>query len=195
MKSRIIIALLFSGLLFGAWKASGQAVAVKTNLIYWGTTTPNLAVEAGLGKRTTLDLVGTYNPFTFSKNAKIKHYTIQPEFRRWNCERFNRGFWGIHATWGEFNAGNIDMPFGLFSGLKNNRYEGYMVGGGVSYGYQWYLGPHWNLEATIGVGYLYLDYGQWGTDRCDPKKKNDTYHYFGPTKVGISFVYLFKSKK
>lgn len=35
-----------------------QDIAVKTNLLYWATSTPNIGFEFGLGKRTTLDLVG-----------------------------------------------------------------------------------------------------------------------------------------
>ena len=31
--------------------------------LYWSSTTPNLSLEFGLGKRTTLDLTGAYNPW------------------------------------------------------------------------------------------------------------------------------------
>ena len=60
-----------------------QDIAVKTNLLYWATSTPNIGFEFGLGKRTTLDLVGGYNPWTLNKddNKKIKHWMVMPEFR------------------------------------------------------------------------------------------------------------------
>lgn len=157
MKIRFIISFIAATfLLAGGLRA--QEVGIKTNLLYWGTTTPNIGVEVKTGVRTTLDLVGTYNPFTFHDNMKLKNWTFQPEFRLWNCEAFNRGFWGFHLTGGEFNAGNLNLPLGVFPKLDDHRFEGYMAGGGVSYGYQWYLGPHWNLEATFGFGYLYLNY-------------------------------------
>ena len=30
-----------------------------------------------------------------------------------------------------------------------------MLGAGISYGYDWVLGRHWNLEAEIGMGYAH----------------------------------------
>lgn len=194
MKIRFIITFI-AGLSLLAGAASAQEVALKTNLLYWSTTTPNLGVEIKTGTRTTLDLVGTYNPFTFRHNIKFKNWTAQPEFRLWNCEAFNRGFWGFHAVGGQFNVGNLNLPFGLFSGLDDHHYEGYLVGGGVSYGYQWYLGPHWNLEATFGFGYLYMNYDKYECPKCGDMLGHDKKHYFGPTRIGVSFVYLFGSKK
>lgn len=179
--------------------AHAQKVGLKTNLIYWGTASINLAVEAKLAPKTTLDLVATGNPFVFGEkdlNRKLWHWTAQPEIRFWHCEAFNRGFVGIHATAGAFDAGGIDIPLGIFPGFKDHRYEGWMAGIGASYGWQWYLSPHWNLEATFGFGYLYIEYDQFQCARCAPKVAEDVVkHYFGPTKVGVSFTYLFKSKK
>ncbi|MCL2561748.1 MAG: DUF3575 domain-containing protein [Rikenellaceae bacterium] len=179
-------------LLFGnAHNAKAQDFAIKTNLLYWATTTMNLQVEFGLGERTTLELGGNWNPWTFDDNKKIKHWLVQPELRLWNCERFNRGFFGIHLIGGQFNAGGIKLPFDLWPDFENRRFEGWMYGGGISYGYQWYLGPRWNLEATIGAGYMRLDMTEYNSEVCGEelgKKKRD---YWGPTKVGLSFVYLF----
>lgn len=182
--------MLCGTMLFGG-QASAQNAAVKTNMLYWATATPNLALEFGLGKRTTLEVGGNYNPFTFNDNMKWKHWFVQPEFRLWNCQRFNRGFWGIHAIGGEFNVGNVDLPWGIADRLKTSRYEGWMIGGGISYGYDWYLGPRWNLEATIGAGYIYMDMKRYESRECGDFQGNETKHYFGPTKIGISFAYLF----
>lgn len=33
-----------------------QNVALKTNALYWATTTPNLGIEASVGKKSTLQL-------------------------------------------------------------------------------------------------------------------------------------------
>lgn len=187
--------LVLAGLFLLGSPAYAQVVAVKTNLLYWGTTTPNLGVEVGLGKRTTLDFVGTYNPWQFNHNTKIKHFTLQPEFRLWKCERFNGGFWGFHATYGQYNAGGVHLPLDIFRGLRTNRYQGWLVGAGVSYGHQWYLGPHWNLEATFGFGYMYFKFDRYECPRCGEFLGKGERHYFGPTKVGVSFVYLFRSRR
>lgn len=191
-----LLVVSFLGLCLTSGRA--QEVALKTNLLYWGTTTPNLSVEFGTGTRTSLDIMGSYNPFTFGSheaNRKLKHWIVQPEFRLWKCEKFNRGFWGFHAMYGQYNVGNWNLPFDLFPGLKNYRYQGYLVGAGVSYGWQWYLGPHWNLEATFGFGYAYMNYKRYDCARCGEYLGKGKKHYWGPTRIGVSFVYLFKSKK
>jgi hypothetical protein len=61
---------------------------------------------------------------------------------------------------GSYLAG-IKLPFGMYPGLKTHRYEGEFIGGGVSYGYQWVLSKHWNLEATLGAGYAYINYDRY----------------------------------
>lgn len=169
--------------------------ALKTNLLYDATTTFNLGFEMSLGRKWTLDVSGNYNPWTFSDNKKFKHWMVQPEFRYWTCERFNRGFWGFHVLGGEYNVGNIDFPMGIFPSLDEYRYEGWMVGAGISYGWQWYLGPHWNLEATFGFGYIYTRYDKYRCPKCGAFESRGDQHYWGPTKIGISFIYLFKTKK
>ena len=124
----------------------GQKTAVKNNLIYDATATPNLALEIALGKKTTLELGAGYNPFTFSENKKAKHWLVQPELRLWTCEAFNGHFFGIHGHAAQFNVGGWDIPVGRLEIFKDNRYQGYLYGGGISYGYQWLLSPRWNLE-------------------------------------------------
>lgn len=69
-KGRDMKKLLLGVFLVLCWcgnEACAQDVAVKTNLLYWATTTPNLGMEIGLGKQTTLDIVGGYNPWTLDK--------------------------------------------------------------------------------------------------------------------------------
>ena len=92
-----------------------QDIAVKTNLLYWATSTPNIGFEFGLGKRTTLDLVGGYNPWTLNKddNKKIKHWMVMPEFRYWLCERFNGHFFGIHTGFAEYNISGFPSKISL----------------------------------------------------------------------------------
>ncbi|MEG2366100.1 MAG: DUF3575 domain-containing protein [Alistipes sp.] len=183
----LIVALVTSASL------QAQNIAVKTNLLYAATTyTPNLGVEIGLGRRTTLDLSGGYNPWNLkgsaTDNKKMVHWIVQPEFRYWLCQRFNGHFFGVHALGGQYNIAGHKM-FGLIS--KNARYEGYMVGGGVTYGYQFVLGRRWNLEAAVGVGYARLNYTQYACAKCGRVVARDkTHNYFGPTKAAISLIFI-----
>ena len=165
-----------------------QKIALKNNLLYDATTTFNLGMEFKVGERTTLELPFNYNPWKFSNNKKWTHFLVQPELRFWTCEPFTGHFFGIHAHYAYYNAGG----FGPFTQLKEHRYEGWLAGGGVSYGYTWLLSSRWSLEATLGVGYAFMDYEKFECYRCGTKLKDDTYHYFGPTKVGITLIYFLK---
>ena len=103
----------------GIAEAHAQRLAVKSNLLYDATTTVNLALEAGFSARWSVDLSGNLNPWTFSGNRKVKHWLVQPEIRRWNCEAFNRGFWGVHLLGGQYNAGGFRVP--LLPTLRHTR--------------------------------------------------------------------------
>lgn len=152
-------------------------------------------MEVALGPKSTIDLQGTYNPFSFKDNKKLKHWSVQPEYRLWNCEKFVGSFFGFHAHYAYYNVGGIKLPMDIFSSLRNYRYQGYAVGGGFSYGYQWFLGPHWNLEAEFGFGYTYAHFDKYNCHKCGDFLGKGHKHYFGPTKIGVSIVYLIKSKK
>ena len=41
--------------------ANAQKTVVKTNILYWATTTPNIGVEFVVAPRWTLELEGGYN--------------------------------------------------------------------------------------------------------------------------------------
>lgn len=177
-------------------QVSAQSVSVKTNLIYDVSTTVNLGAEFGLSPKWTLDVSANYNGWTFSENKKWKHWLIQPEVRYWLCERFNGHFVGAHLLGGIYNIGNLDTDFMLlgtdFGQLKNYRYEGWMAGVGVGYGYQWLLSRHWSLEAEIGVGYVYSRADKFECATCGEKlEDNEPHHYVGPTKVALSLIYAF----
>lgn len=169
-----------------------QGVAVKTNLIADATTTMNLAVEIGIARKSSLDISVNYNPWEFSDHKQFKLLMVQPEYRYWFCENFLGSFVGLHIHGGIFNIANVKAPFGAWKELRTGRYEGEFIGLGLSYGYQWVLARHWNLEANIGGGYAYINYDRYQCGECGKrieKGKND--HYFGITKAAISIMYVF----
>ena len=76
MKIRSIFTLLILTLLVSYSRA--QDIAIKTNLLYGGYTyTPNLSLEIGLGKRSTLDLGGGYNPWNLDGTAENNKKLVQ----------------------------------------------------------------------------------------------------------------------
>lgn len=172
-----------------------QRVAVKTNLLYWATTTPNMGAELALGRRHTLSLHYGLNPWSHTRPdgtvRQLRHWQLQPEWRWWPCQKFAGHFLGVHATGGEFNMGGVDLPFGLWSKLETHRYEGWNLGAGLTYGYQWVLARHWNLEASLGVGYSYIKYKDFSCHECGERHADGHRNYFGPTKAALSVMYVF----
>ena len=192
VKMLMLVAFLIVSSSF--YQASAQQVAVKTNLLYDATTTPNIGAEVGMGKKHSMQLYYGLNPWKFSGDnggKYFKHWLLEPEYRYWFCHRFQGSFVGIHGLGGEFNAANIELPFGIEKGLRDHRYEGWYVGGGLTYGYQWVLSRHWNVEASVGVGVIYADYQKYECGECGRKVGDDDTFYVGPTKAVLSLLYMF----
>lgn len=170
----------------------GQKVAIKNNLLYDATASPNLALELALSKKMTVELGAGFNPFTFSGNKKFKHWLVQPELRWWECDVFNGHFFGIHAHGAQFNAGGWDIPIGRLKTFKDHRYQGYLYGGGISYGYQWILHPRWNFELNLGGGFARIHYEEYPCGTCGTKLDEGDHNYWGVTKAAVSIIYLIK---
>ena len=190
MRINTILILSFAMLFFALPIFAQGKIGIKTNLLYGvGTLTPNLGAEVGLSPHWGIDISVGYNPWTFSGNKKMKHLFIRPEVRYWLCERFNGHFFGVHLSGGSFNIGGIPFP-----GMNDKfRYEGYAAGAGLTYGYQWMIGRRWNLEASLGLGYMYARYDKFECAACGKKlEANHTKDFFTPTRAGISVIYLIK---
>lgn len=198
---RLILTLLL--LSTAAAAAHAQEVAVKTNLLYDATTTPNIGVEVGAGKKNTFQLFYGLNPWKFDSERHgerfAKHWMLMPEYRWWTCTKFNGHFFGAHLMGGEFNAANVSLPMpGFFfkgenipSAVRDTRFQGAFAGIGATYGYQWILDRHWNVEAEIGVGYNHIWYDQYPCYECGAKIKSGQTNYAGLTKLGLSILYIF----
>lgn len=158
-----------------------QRLALKTNTLYWlGGGNVNGGFEAATGGKTTLQLSVSYNPWTFKADKKMRFWLVEPEVKFWLCEPFEGHFFGIHAHGSQF-----------YGGFRGTMRDGYMAGVGVTYGYNWILSPHWNLEAEVGLGYEYLWYKQTPNQACIKCWKDAHAHYVGPTKASLAFVYVF----
>ncbi len=188
LKFFLVILALATSLSF----SYAQKVAIKNNLLYDATVTPNLALEIAMSRKMTLEMAAGLNFFDFSDNKKIKHFLVQPELRWWTCDLFNGHFFGLHGHVAQFNVGGWDIPVGRLKTFRNNRYQGYLYGGGLSYGYQWLLRPRWNLEASIGGGYARIHYEKYPCTTCGTKLDEGHTNYLGVTKAAVSLIYIIK---
>lgn len=175
---------------------NAQKVAIKSNLLMDGLLNPNLSVEVGMSPRWTAELTGEVNAWTLSHQRRWKHWLVQPGVRYWFCDRFAGHFVGAHLVGGQYNMGSLKNHWQFlgthYAPLSDNRYEGWMAGVGVGYGYSWILSKHWNLEGEIGAGWVYSRYDRYMCAGCGRRAESDRDHnYFGPTKAALNLVYQF----
>ena len=163
-----------------------QKVGIKTNMLYDLTTTINLGLEVALSPKMTFDISANANPWKFD-DWRLKHYMVQPELRYWTCAKFNGSFFGLHGHAAWYNIGGLPLN----DHMRHHRYEGFLYGAGLSYGYQWLIGQRWNLEATIGGGFAILDQKRFPLCGCQEPTDNYKKTYWGVTKVGLSLIYFF----
>ena len=172
-----------------------QDVAVKSNLLYDALLSPTLGVEVGLAPKWTLDVSGTINAWAVNDH-RWKQWMVQPEARYWFCQRFSGHFVGAHLIGGQYNFGNLNNGIKFlgtdFSKLSDQRYQGWMAGAGVAYGYSWILSRHWNIEAEIGIGWIYTRSDVYNCANCGKKVRSKVPHnYVGPTKAALNIIYAF----
>lgn len=172
-------------------KADAQQAAVKTNFLYGATTSPNLAMEFQLGKRVTLEVGGGMSLWDFDAVHRFKHWMAQPELRLWTCDAFNGHFFGLHLHGGQYDISNMDLGLCYLKELKDYEYQGHFYGAGLSYGYQWILGRHWNLETSVGGGYARFVYDKSLCMICNAPIESGVYNYWGVTRATLSLVYVF----
>lgn len=185
----VAVLCIFAG---EANKVKAQNVAISTNALHWAIlASPNASLEIALGDKVTLDIHGGLNFWDLKKSTRVRHWVVQPEVRYWFCDKFNGHFIGLHGHGGQYNLGGIDIPLGQFKKLKDNRYEGIAYGAGISYGYQWVLSKHWNVEASIGAGYARVKYDKYPCEECGTKLSKGYYNYWGLTRAKLALVYLF----
>lgn len=189
-------------LLIASIPAFGQ-IAVKTNLLYDATTTPNIGMEVGVGGKSTINIVYGLNPWSFNSETHgkrfAKHWIVMPEYRWWPCTRFSGHFIGAHVFGGQMNSSKVDFPLpgfffkgaSLIKDSKDFRTQGEFIGAGITYGYQWLLSRHWNLEAEIGAGYGHVWYNRYPCGNCGDKISSERTNYAGITKGGLSIIYIF----
>lgn len=162
--------------------AAAQRVSVKTNALYWAAATPNLGLEFRLNRHLTLNLEGAFNKFHVSK-IDSRMAGMMPEMRYWFSARPQAGHF----------VGFMGLVAGYDLTLNKTMHEGNAFAFGPTYGYSVVLSKHWSMEATIGVGALYLREKKYPTSLPQvPEEPNNKKWMPAPIKAGLTFVYIIK---
>lgn len=179
---------------------------LSTNMLYDLAAVPNIGIEFYLGKNISIDANWMYA--WWSKNRRHRYWRIYGgdlELRWWFGSKAHEKPLTGHHIGAYFQAFTYDFEFGNkgYMGGKPGRplWDRATIGGGVSYGYSHPIARRLNIDFELGIGYL--------SGKClEYKVMDDHYvwtstkmrHWFGPTKLEISLVWLigngnFNSKK
>ena len=169
-----------------AWKHPRWAV--KNNLLYDATLTPNLGMALRLSRRVTLELTAGYNPFTFSNNRKWKHLLVAPGLRYYTRHAMHGHFFGADAVYSHYNVGNVRFPFGLYPTVRDERRQGDLYALGLSYGYEWHLASHLHLQAEMGMGAGYTSFDRYECRHCGSRLGSESKLFLVP-KLALSVVW------
>ena len=187
--------------------AKHDRYALKMNLLYGiGLMAPNIGFDIAVGERTTIGVAGGYsnwhNMWDFPAQGpeydpgnaykrRLDNISAGVEFRYWFKKRFEGHFLGVNALWTKFTVGEVKLP-PLFEKMTEN--DGYLYGGGLTYGYLWQLAPRWGIEFTVGAGVAIVEHDQQAIDfeegafvLGDPERFRKT--FVGPTSAGITIVF------
>ena len=116
--------IAFVACILPASNLCGQNIAIKSNLLYDLTTTLNMGGEVRCDDTHTISLSLNYNPWNFGGNKKMKHFLLQPEYRKWFNEVFTGSFIGFQLHYALFNFGGM-LPWGFNNGkmLPQSGYQ------------------------------------------------------------------------
>ena len=168
--------------------------ALKNNLLYDAVLLPNLTAELYLGNKWSLAVEGNWSWWMFSKPTENEWFhRIQSagvELRNWVCSPYP--LYG-HAVGVYGMIGNYDVR----AFTKDEDSKGWLSyrswSAGVTYAYSIPVANRVNLEFGIALGYVggtYYEYNYCMIDEWWAQQAVHERHYFGPTRAGISLVWL-----
>lgn len=169
---------------------------IQTNMIYDALLIPNIGIEYYLGKNwsvTTNIIYGWWN--SDQHHWYWRAYGMDIGVRKWVGKASKKkpltghhiGAYGQLFTF-DFETGNRGYMGGEPGGTLWNKMN-YIIG--AEYGYSMPVAQRLNIDFTMGMGYwggTYHEYEPVGKQYVWRATKQR--HWFGPTKVGISLVWL-----
>ena len=177
--------LLLAGLV-SCFAVSAQDFSVSTNLVdYANLGTLNIEASYALSRHWSASAALRYNPFTYGKGDAIKSNRLRSAAagaRYWPWHIFSGWWLGGKVQAEEYNVGGFRSPMTL---------EGDRFGGGVSGGYTYMLGPHFNLDFGVGVWGGYDRYVVYQCPHCGKVTDGGGKFFVLPNDIMLSLSYIF----
>ena len=173
-------------------RMQAQVFALRNNLLYDATLTPNLGVDVRVDSLWTIGGVVGLNAWDINKstNKKWRHLLVAPNVRRWLGDSlFHKSYVEGDLIYSHFNVGNTKIPFGLYKGVKERRLQGDLFALGGKYGYSWIMARHWRIEAEAGIAIGYAWFKEYDCPTCGSYLGNGDRIFLLP-QLGINVVYI-----
>ena len=148
--------------------AQAQTVVVHSNALLWAAKCANVGVDLTVNDYQSIGVTGLVT-MGDSWIKKMNGSGLQLDYR----------FWFKHKLFQDFFFG---PQLGLYHYRKDGEDSSVqrhtaLTAGFVS-GYGWMINRHWNVDVTVGAGYLLY---------ADPNQ----HHKFVPTNLGANLSYVF----
>lgn len=172
-------------------EAKQPRIALRTNLLYDATLSPNLGVDVRVDSAWTVGLLVGINAWDIDKekNKKWRHALFSIRARKYRDSLFHKGYYEADVIYSHYNVGNTKIPFGLYSAVKDRRLQGDLIALGGKYGYSWILSRTWRIEAEAGVAVGYAWFKEYDCDHCGTYYGKGDRIFLLP-QLGINVVYI-----
>ena len=167
-------------------------IALRTNLFYDATLSPNIGVDVRVDSTWTVGLLAGINAWDIDKekNKKWRHMLFSLRARKYlNDTIYHKRYVEVDAIYSHFNVGNVKFPFGLYKSVRDRRLQGDLVALGGKYGYSWILARNWRIEAEAGVAVGYAWFKEYDCPHCGTFLGDGDRIFLLP-QVGINVVYI-----
>ena len=186
MKIRIIMMVVLMA--FPLQRISAQDTALSTNVLgYADMGTMNVEASYGIARHWTLNMGMRYNPFTFQNKttgtqmqSRQQSYSVGARFWPWHI--FSGWWLSGKMQYQEYNEGGIRS-------LETS--EGDRYGSGLSGGYTYMLGNHFNVELGLGVWAGYDKYTTYACPSCGRTIAKGERVFLLPNDIMLSLSYVF----
>lgn len=160
-----------------------QRIALKTNMLYLATLTPNIELETRIAPKFTSSISIAGNFYKYKENYEPGFLLIEPEIRYWFERPMARHFLGIAGLYGDYNVKWGDM-----------RHDGDAIGAGLTYGYDFVIGRRWNIELSLAAGMAHIRDIKYNVQETPvaPTEPNDKGWKPAVLRAGITLSYILK---
>lgn len=163
-------------------------MAVKTNMLYDAVIVPNIGIEFYLGKNWSISANWMYAWWkTDKRHWWWRTYGGDFAVRKWLGKAAkNKPLTGHHlGIYGQMLTYDFEV------GQKGYLADKWSYGGGIEYGFALPIAKRLNIDFTLGLGYLGGKYKEYiPIDNCYVWQATKDRHWFGPTKLEVSLVWL-----